>query len=136
VELSEKLNRLRDELAPFDDPQERLTHLVDRARRAPRLPPEERTDANRVTGCVSVVWLAGAAGPHGCAFRAHADSPVVHGLLALLCDFFSGAPAAAIAGCELDPLAELSVSRDLSPTRVNGLASARARIRAIAAQAC
>jgi cysteine desulfuration protein SufE len=136
VELREKLDRLRDELAPFDDPQERLSHLVDRARRGPRLAPEERTDANRVTGCVSVVWLAGTAGPGGCAFRAHADSPVVQALLALLCDFFSGAQAADVAACELDPLAELGISRGLSPTRVNGLASARTRLRAIAAQAC
>jgi cysteine desulfuration protein SufE len=132
VDLREKLEDLRGELAPFADAHERLSHLVDRARRAPRLSPAERTDANRVPGCISVVWLDGNAIADGCTFRAHADSPVVHGLLALLCDFFSGVPAAEVAACELDPLAELGISRGLSPTRVNGLASARARIRAIA----
>ena len=132
MELTEKLARLKDELAPFDDPQERLGFLVDRARRAQRLTPEERTDANRVTGCISVVWLAGSGAPESCEFRAHAESPVVHGLLALLCDFYGGASAGAIAGCEIDPLTELGITRGLSPTRINGLASARARIRGIA----
>jgi cysteine desulfuration protein SufE len=132
VELAEKLSRLKDELAPFEDPQERLGFLVDRSRRAPRLPPEERTDANRVTGCISVVWLAGPGAPEACEFRAHADSPVVHGLLVLLCDFYRGAPSGAVAGCEIDPLAELGITHGLSPTRINGLASARARIRGIA----
>jgi cysteine desulfuration protein SufE len=132
VELAEKLARLKEELGPFDDPQERLAFLVDRARRAPALPPEQRVDANRVTGCVSVVWLAGRAGPEACEFHAYADSPVVHGLLRLLCDFYGGATAAEVADCGIDPLAELGITRDLSPTRVNGLASARARIREIA----
>lgn len=132
MDLRRKLDQLRDELVPFADPQERLSHIVDRARRAAHLPPDQRTDVNRVPGCVSVVWLAGEAGADGCAFRAHADSPVVHGLLALLCEFFSGASAAEVTACELDPLAELGISRGLSPTRINGLASARARIRAIA----
>ena len=40
--------------------------------------------------------------------------------------------AAEVTACELDPLAELGISSGLSPTRINGLASARARIRAIA----
>ena len=132
MKLAEKLARLKEDLAPFDDPQERLAFLVERARRAPSLPPEQRVDANRVNGCVSVVWLAGRAGPEACEFLTHADSPVVHGLLRLLCDFHGGASAAEVADCGIDPLAELGITRDLSPTRVNGLASARARIREIA----
>jgi cysteine desulfuration protein SufE len=130
--LAERLTEFTEELAPFDDPQERLAFVVDRAKRLPSLSAGERTDANRVRGCVSVVWLTGEVRDGRCVFRFDADSPVVRGLLALLCDFFSGSPAEEVAASEIDPLEALGLARHLSPTRRNGLASARARIRELA----
>ena len=130
--LEEKLAQLVADLAPFDDPQERLAFIVDRAKRFPALPASERTDAHRVRGCVSVVWLVGEVREGSCVFRFDADSPVVRGLLALLCEFFSGFPPAAIAASELDPLDALGLLNALSPTRSHGLASARARLREFA----
>lgn len=132
--LAERLTQFTEELAPFDDPQERLAFVVDRAKRFASLPAGERTDANRVRGCVSVVWLTGEVRDGLCVFRFEADSPVVRGLLALLCDFFNGCPAAEVAASEIDPLEALGLIRHLSPTRRNGLASARARIRELARQ--
>ena len=106
---------------------------MDRVRRVPPLPATERIDAQRVPGCVSVVWLTGREEAGRWTFRADADSPVVRGLLLLLCEVYSGAETAAITACQRDPLAELGLLRDLSPTRRNGLASALSRIRALAA---
>lgn len=130
--LTRKLAQLVEDLAIIDDPQERLTLVVDRARRLAPLPAAERTDAHRVPGCVSVVWLAGELHDSHCRFRCHAESPIVHGLVALLCEFFSGFPPAAIAASDVDPLVTLGLAQNLSPTRRNGLASARATIRAFA----
>ena len=45
------------------------------------LPPNERVDANRVRGCVSVVWLVGEIREERCYFRGDAESPVVRGLV-------------------------------------------------------
>ncbi len=132
MSLAEKLQREVDDLAVLDDPQERLSLLVDRARRRAPLPPEDRTEANRVRGCVSVVWLTGEVRDGRCHFRSDADSPIVRGLVAFLCDFFSDATAAEIAASELDPLEALEVIRNLSPTRRNGLAAARRTIREFA----
>ncbi len=117
----------------LEDPQERLGAIVDRAKRLPPLPAAERIDENRVRGCVSVVWLLGAVREGRCQFRSDADSPVVRGLLAVLCDFFSGFPPEAIAASEVDPLETLGIARNLSPTRRNGLNAARLRIRELAA---
>jgi cysteine desulfuration protein SufE len=127
------LTRLAADLEAFEDPQERLAFVVDRVRRVPPLPAAERIDAHRVPGCVSVVWLTGREEAGRWIFRADADSPVVRGLLLLLCEVYSGAATAAIAACRRDPLAELGLLRDLSPTRRNGLTSARERIRNLAA---
>lgn len=131
----DKLQALVSSLALVEDPQERLAHVVDSARRSPPLPTESRTEANRVPGCVSVVWLAGEVREGRCQFRCAADSPLVRALMSTLCDFFSGLTPAEVAACELDPLEALGLLRNLSPTRRNGLASARRAIQAIARQA-
>lgn len=130
--LAEKQRQLVDDLAIIDDPQERLGAVVDRARRLPPLPDTARTDAHRVRGCISTVWLLGEVNNGICTFRCDADSPLVRGLVALLCEFFSGATPAEIAASDADPLEALGLLRNLSPTRRNGLSSARATIRAFA----
>lgn len=132
--LAEKLQRLTDDLAVLDDPQERLSVILDRARRAPPLPADLRTAANRVPGCVSVVWLVGEIREGRCYFHGDAESPLVRGLVACLCDFFSGAPAAEVAASTLDPLEALGVTRNLSPTRRHGLAAVRRAVRDFALQ--
>ena len=126
--LADKLQRLRDDLAVLDDPHERLATIVDRAKRTPPLPAEDRIDANRVHGCVSVVWLIGEVRNDCCYFRSDAESPIVRGLVVFLCDFFNGAPVPEVAACDLDPLEALDLTPNLSPTRRNGLAAARRAI--------
>jgi cysteine desulfuration protein SufE len=132
VFLSDKLQRLLDDLAVLDDPQERLATIVDRAKRVPPLTPVERIDANRVRGCVSIVWLVGEVREGRCYFRGDAESPVVRGLVVCVCDFFSGAPVADVAMSTLEPLDALGVTRNLSPTRRNGLAAVRNAISSFA----
>ena len=122
------------DFAAFEDPQERLAAVVDRAKKTSPLTVEERVDANRVRGCVSIVWLVGEQRHQRCFFRSDAESPVVRGLVAFLCDFFNGAEAREIATCDLDPLDALGVTRDLSPTRRNGLTAVRRAIRSFAQQ--
>ena len=103
--LADKLQRLRDDFAVFDDPHERLAALVERAKRIPPLPAEDRVDANRVHGCVSVVWLKSETRNGRCYFRSDAESPIVRGLVAFLCDFFNDATIAEVATSDLEPLA-------------------------------
>jgi cysteine desulfuration protein SufE len=129
VFLDEKLQRVLDDLDLLEDPHERLAILVDRAKRIPPLPAEMRVDANRVRGCVSVVWLVGERQGDRCSFRGDAESPVVRALLVFLCDFFNGAPVGEVASSNLEPLDALGLNRNLSPTRRNGLAAARKAIR-------
>ena len=119
----------------LEDPQERLAAVVNRARKRPPLAPAERTDAHRVRGCVSVVWLVGENVAGRCRFRSEAESPLVGALVGVYCDFFSDASPAEIAASDLDPLATLDLLRNLSPTRRNGLAATLKAIRTYAASA-
>lgn len=127
--LAEKQAQLAADYAIIDDPQERLAAIVDRARKIPPLPVAERTEANRVRGCVSLAWVVGEVRAGRCFFRSDADSPLVRGLLKLLCDFYSDATPAEVAATEPALLELLGLDRNLSPTRLNGLRSVRAKIR-------
>ena len=130
--LAEKLTQLTEDLAIIDDPHERLGVVVDRAKKLPPLADLERIDANRVRGCISLVHLVGEIRDGPGYFRCEANGPPVRGLVALLCTFYSGATPVDIATFDPDPLEALDLAKNLSPTRRNGLTSARATIRAFA----
>lgn len=133
VTSSEKLTHLLEYFAPIEDPQERLSLLVEQAASATlRLPEQERTDERRIQGCVSAAWVSGELIDGKCHFRCAADSPLVAGLLACLCSFFSDLSPAEVASSKEDPLESLGLKRNLSPTRQNGLAHARTRIQTLA----
>jgi cysteine desulfuration protein SufE len=130
--LLEKQRLLADDLSVIPDVHERLSHVVGLAHKTARLPEAERSDANRVRGCVSAVWLVGEVREGRCWFRGDADGPLVRGLVAFLCDFFSGNTADEIVSSDADPLGALGLVRNLSPTRQNGFASVRQAIRKFA----
>ena len=132
MSLAEKQSQLIEDYAIYPDPQERLAAVVDQARRRPPLAEAERVESNRVKGCVSQAWLVSELREGRCFFRSDADSPLVLGLLVLLCDFYSGATPAEVAATEPALLEELGLARNLSPTRLNGLRSVRAKIREFA----
>jgi len=132
VPLTRKLQQVVEDIAVIDDPQERLALLVERAKRLPELAPERRTPDTRVPGCVSVVWLAGEIREGRCYFRCAAESPLVRSLVAFLCEFFSGFTPQELLSSDPDPIEALGLARNLSPTRRNGLESARRTIRSFA----
>lgn len=122
------------DLLHFEDPQERLGYLVERARSRLAVSRAEHIDAHRVPGCVSPVWLIGEIRDGRCFFRSDAESPLVRGLVALLCDLYSDSEPRDIVLTEPEMLEKLGLLRSLSPTRLNGLRSVRANIRDFAAR--
>ncbi len=118
-----------DDLGLIENPQERFAAVVDRAKSRPSLPEADRTETNRVKGCVSLAWIACEVRDGRCHFRCDADSPLVRGLLVLFCDLYSGATLAEVATTEPVLLEQLGLTQNLSPTRLNGLRSVRAKIR-------
>src|SRR4051812_30216195 len=105
--LGLKLQQLLDRFALVDDPQERLAMILEQTKKNPPFSAAERSDPNRVHGCVSIVWLIGEMRQGSCFFRSDADSLLVRGLVAFQCDFFSGATAAEIISSEIQLLQAL-----------------------------
>jgi len=132
MSLSEKQRRLIALYQVIEDPQERLAAVTARGKKWPAPRDDERVDANLVPGCSSRVWLIGEIVDRVSRFRMDADSPLVKGLAALLCELYDGELPAEIVATEPELLEALGIARSLSPTRLNGVAQIRAAIRGFA----
>jgi cysteine desulfuration protein SufE len=132
VSLADRQREIVERLRIIEDPQERLSALMGRAKKWPMPTQAQLTDAYRVRGCQSRVWLVPSVEEGGCHFRMECDAPMVKGLVALLCELYEGAPPAEVREFEPTLIDELGFTRMISPTRLNGLAAVRARIREFA----
>ncbi|MGV3663466.1 MAG: SufE family protein [Prosthecobacter sp.] len=131
MSLEHKQRILIEDLNLIPDLQERLSAVVSGAGRV-KIADEHKVDASLVPGCVSRVWLHGSMVEGHTQFRCDADSPVVKGLAALLCDLYSGTTPAEAATVEPKVWEACGFTKLLSPTRLNGLANVRNRIREMA----
>jgi len=119
----------------LDDWEDRHRYVIELGRSLPPQPEAERTEANKVRGCASQVWLAtnvdsAASGiaPRLC-FKGDSDAHIVRGLIAILFAICAGRRADEI--LRIDALAvfrRLGLAEHLTPQRSNGFASMAARI--------
>jgi len=114
---------IADEFAFFSDWTERYQYLIDLGRKLPPFPESDKTEANKVQGCQSQVWLLVSGDRDRLAFRAISDSAIVSGLIALLLRVYSGRPAQEILATEPRFVEAIGLAKHLSPTRSNGLAA-------------
>lgn len=114
---------IAEEFAFFSDWSERYQYLIDLGRRLPPLPDELKTEANRLQGCQSMVWIVAEGDAERLDFRSISDSSIVSGLIYLALRVYSGRSAAEILATEPDYIANIGLSKHLSPTRSNGMAA-------------
>jgi len=130
-EFQARLNDLLDEFELFDDWEERYRYIIDLGKDLAPLKPEEKTDATKVLGCASQVWLVMDAGPEGILrFRGESDAFIVKGLIAVLIRLLDGLPYSEIQNFSIrDTLAKLGLNEALSSQRTNGLMSMVERLK-------
>jgi cysteine desulfuration protein SufE len=133
---------LKDNFSLVEDWEDRYRYVIELGRALPGLPDAAKTDANKVRGCASQVWLVTKLTPQadGRAPIMHidgdSDAHIVRGLVAILLAIYQDRPADEIAAHDaLQDFAELGLKDHLTPQRSNGLASMVARIRAEAKEA-
>lgn len=127
---------IAEEFALFADWAERYQYLIDLGRKLPALADEWKTDAHRLHGCQSMVWIVAEGDAARLDFHAGSDSAIVSGLIYLALRVYSGRPAAEILATSPEYIASIGLAKHLSPTRSNGLAALLAfiRERAVAAE--
>ena len=123
-----------EEFSFFSDWTERYQYLIDLGRKLPPLADEFKTEANKVQGCQSQVWLVASGDANSLQFRAISDSAIVSGLVALVLRVYSGRSAKEVLETQPRFVESIGLAKHLSPTRNNGLASMLAKIREYARQ--
>lgn len=124
-----------EEFGFFDDWTGRYQYLIDLGRKLPPLSPDDMTDANKVDGCQSQVWIVVTGDAGKLDLRAASDSAIVSGLVALLLRVYAGRGAREILATDPGFINAIGLGKHLSPTRSNGLASMVKTIKAHAQQA-
>jgi cysteine desulfuration protein SufE len=129
------IQEIRDDFAfldadSFDD---RYRYVIELGEDLPQLAPDEQSPQNKVSGCVSQVWLVtereNGADPV-VRFRGQSDAHIVRGLVAIMLALYSGKHASEIVATDAEPiLRELGLNEHLTPQRANGLRSMIRRIK-------
>jgi cysteine desulfuration protein SufE len=130
-DIDDALTELRDEFDLLGDWEERYRYVIELGKDLEPLADAERSDANKVRGCASQVWLVTEPQADGTLkFRGDSDAHIVSGLIALLLRLYSGrAPADILAFDAKAAFEQLGLAGALSSQRSNGLASMVQRIR-------
>ena len=124
------LDELEEEFELLGDWEERYRHLIDLGRSLPPLSEAEHSDANKVRGCASQVWLVSEPEGERLRLRGDSDAHIVRGLMALVLRLYDGQRSADIVAFDAKAAFErLGLGGALSTQRSNGLASMVERIR-------
>ena len=123
----------------LDDWDDRYRYLIELGRMLAPLPEAAHTEANKVRGCASQVWLethVSGAKPPVLRFLGDSDAHIVRGLVALVLTFYSGKTAPQILRDDPFSLFEkLGLHAHLTPQRSNGVKAMVERIKAEARRA-
>lgn len=124
-----------DSFSLLDEWDDRYRYVIELGRTLAPLPESARTEANKVQGCASQVWLVADVqqdqqGEPMLSFIGDSDAHIVRGLVAILLALYSGKPARDVLAADaLALFDQLDLSEHLTPQRSNGVRSMVERIR-------
>lgn len=125
-----------DDLAFFDDWEQRYQYIIDLGKSIPGLSEEQRTPDRLVKGCQSNVWLISETKDGKILFDVDSDAVIVQGLLALVLAAYNHKTPKQILDFDINGYFEaLDLERHITPTRGNGLRAIVGKIQEQARQA-
>lgn len=132
--MARTIDDLVDDFDLFEDWEERYRYIVDLGKKLPEMPEEEKTEDNKVRGCMSQVWMTcqedSSVSPTVLRFRADSDAFIVKGLIAVLLELYSGRSPSEIQALDAtEALRRLGLESHLSPNRRNGFVAMVERIK-------
>ena len=131
-----KIDDIVDDFSLLDEWDDRYRYVIELGRALPPMPDSAHSDANKVQGCTSQVWLISHVAPNGpqgpvLTFEGDSDAHIVRGLVAILIALYSGKAAREILATDaLDLFDRIGLRENLTPQRSIGLRSMVERIRA------
>ena len=137
--LDTTIEEVLEDFDYLEDWEERYQEIIDLGRKLPPLAESYKTEAYKVKGCVSQVWLVPHVAetlPPTITFDADSDAHIVRGLVAILLMVYSGKTPRQILAADIEGIFDrLDLASHLSPSRSNGFRSMVKKIRSIAGSA-
>jgi cysteine desulfuration protein SufE len=130
------IDEIVDNFSLLEEWDDRYRYVIELGRALPALDERDRTEANKVQGCASQVWLSTTVHPDGrdgpvLTFAGDSDAHIVRGLIAILFAIYSDRPARDILSTDaVEVFDRLGLRQHLTPQRSNGFRSMVERIRA------
>ena len=122
------MTRLDDIVDIFEllgDWEQRYQYLTELGEKLPAMPAALKTEANKVRGCMSEVWVCACHDEHGTEnvrFYGDCDTSIIKGVLAVLIQLASGKTVAEVEQLDVDELfSRLNLDEHLSPNRHVGV---------------
>jgi cysteine desulfuration protein SufE len=123
--LNDEMTEILENFELLGDWDERYQYLVEIGERLAPMPPEEKSDKNRVVECMSLVHTAAHPipdQPGHLAFNGDCDTAIIKGVVALLVGLFSEKRPEEIEALDVEELFEaLRLQEHLSPNRHVGV---------------
>lgn len=126
--IAEAQAELIETFEALPDWQERYQYIIELGQGLPPLPSEFQTDAYKVRGCQSQVWIASDMKDGRLHFQAGSDAIITAGLIAVLLSIYNDRAPQEILATPPDFIKAIGLSQHLSPSRSNGLLSMVRRI--------
>lgn len=122
---SDEIEAIIENFDLLGDWDERYQYLVDIGERMPPMDPSDKTEANRVIECMSLVHIVARPDPDDprrLVFSGDCDTAIIKGVVALLVQISSGKTPEEVESLDVDELFEgLHLEEHLSPNRHVGV---------------
>jgi cysteine desulfuration protein SufE len=123
--IMSSLDDIVDIFEVLEDWDQRYQYLTELGDQLPPMPADLKTDANKVKGCMSQVWISAFRDPNNpklTRFHGDCDTSIIKGVLALLIQLIGGGTQKEIEALDVDELfSRLSLDEHLSPNRHLGV---------------
>ncbi len=130
----ETIETLIENFSMLDSWEDKYQYLIELGEKLPPLAPEYKTEAWKVSGCQSQVWLVPENIDGKIYFKGDSDAIMVKGIIYLLLAVYRNKSAQEIKEIEVEKIfAKLGLGEHLSPSRRNGMMSMVDKIRLYAA---
>lgn len=135
--MTQTIDEIIETFEFLDEWEDRYRFIVDLGKQLPGLPDDLKTDATKVLGCQSQVWLVAKPveidGTRKVEYLADSDALIVRGLVTILLAIYADQEPASIKSIDSKSvLQKLGLDQHLSPSRANGLFSMDRRIKELA----
>ena len=117
---SEALDRMVDRLGSTTDPKRRYEYVLWLAKKLEPMPADRQTDAIKVKGCVSQVFVEGSLDQGVMRWQGDSDALITKGLLALLIQGLDGLTPEQVQSVDPAFIAATGLQASLTPSRANG----------------